>query len=301
MRVGTVQSVGTKVLPEVFRRFHELRPGVNIELEESHDPAILLSRVMDGELDVTFAEEPLPIGRFTTRHILDDPFVLMAPAGSPESALESVTVEHIATLPLIGYRNPSCLSLTIGIFDRLAETPRFVFQSDDNSTIQGLVGAGVGYALVPLLTTEPDDPAVTFVPIDPSARAAAHPRGVARRPASEPGAAGVRRRRRGGVRRPRSDRTGGVNDFLSVVAGVARRPALWSTATRQARRLAPNRWWRRRPFVPVPDRAWLRFRAETQYGEHGTGRLDPADVVVWLAWARATDRRNRPPTPQHRR
>jgi DNA-binding transcriptional LysR family regulator len=33
--------------------------------------------------------------------------------------------------------------------------PRIVFRSDDNGTIQGLVAAGVGIALVPLLTVEP--------------------------------------------------------------------------------------------------------------------------------------------------
>jgi hypothetical protein len=73
--------------------------------------------------------------------------------------------------------------------------------------------------------------------------------------------------------------------WRGVVAAVARRPALWPTASRQARRLAPRRWWARRPFLPVPDRAWLRFRAETQYGD--PDRVpDAADVVTWLQWAR---------------
>jgi hypothetical protein len=71
----------------------------------------------------------------------------------------------------------------------------------------------------------------------------------------------------------------------AVAAAVARRPRLWPAAAHQARRLAPRRWWRRRPFLPVPDRAWLRFRAETQYGdpEHPP---TPADVVAWLEWSR---------------
>ena len=34
--------------------------------------------------------------------------------------------------------------------------PNFVFRSDDNGTIQGLVGAGVGIALMPRLTVEPE-------------------------------------------------------------------------------------------------------------------------------------------------
>ncbi len=70
----------------------------------------------------------------------------------------------------------------------------------------------------------------------------------------------------------------------AVVGAVARRPRLWPTAARQARRLARRRWWARPPFAPVPDRAWLRFRAETQYGDPGRAP-DPDDVVTWLRWA----------------
>jgi hypothetical protein len=88
---------------------------------------------------------------------------------------------------------------------------------------------------------------------------------------------------------------------IGVVRQVTRRPSLWLAALRQAVRLAPERWWSRRPFVPVPDRSWLRFRAETQYGGDGGARLDGTDVVAWLAWAQATDRRNRPPLRGSRR
>lgn len=83
-----------------------------------------------------------------------------------------------------------------------------------------------------------------------------------------------------------------ADGWAGAVGAIARRPVLWPTAARQARRLAPTRWWRRPPFLPVPDRAWLRFRLETHYGSDT--RPDPHDVVVWLAWARAAERRNRP-------
>jgi hypothetical protein len=73
--------------------------------------------------------------------------------------------------------------------------------------------------------------------------------------------------------------------WLGVAAAVGRRPRLWSTAARQARRLVPPRWWARRPHLPAPDRAWLRFRTETQYGDPDH-RPEPDDVVAWLDWAR---------------
>jgi hypothetical protein len=66
---------------------------------------------------------------------------------------------------------------------------------------------------------------------------------------------------------------------------VLARPGLWSIALRQAGRLASPRWWSRVPFLPVPDREYLRFRFETQYG--ASGRPDPRDLVAYLEWCRS--------------
>jgi hypothetical protein len=65
---------------------------------------------------------------------------------------------------------------------------------------------------------------------------------------------------------------------------VLRRPHLWSTAVRQGFRLARPGWWRRPPFLPVPDADYLAFRMETQYGDDG--RPDARDVVTYLEWCR---------------
>ena len=70
---------------------------------------------------------------------------------------------------------------------------------------------------------------------------------------------------------------------------VAARPSLWPVAARQVRRLARDGWWRRPPFLPVPDPAYLAFRLETQYGAPDARPL-PADVVAYLRWCRAQDR-----------
>ena len=77
-----------------------------------------------------------------------------------------------------------------------------------------------------------------------------------------------------------------------VVRAVAARPSLWPTALRQLARMTPPRWWTRRPFLPVPDADYLRFRLETQYGfQPGSGDvMAPADVVVYLRWCQAFGR-----------
>ena len=57
----------------------------------------------------------------------------------------------------------------------------------------------------------------------------------------------------------------------------------------QAIRFAPDGWWRRPPFVPLPPVDLVRLRSETMYGDPAR-EPSPADVVVWLEWCRAQDR-----------
>jgi hypothetical protein len=71
---------------------------------------------------------------------------------------------------------------------------------------------------------------------------------------------------------------------MAVAGAVAARPRLWPAAVRQLRTLAPHGWWRRPPFLPLPDRDWMAFRLTTAYGDPGAA-LEPADVVAWLEWS----------------
>jgi hypothetical protein len=75
-----------------------------------------------------------------------------------------------------------------------------------------------------------------------------------------------------------------------VGPALAGRPDLWPVAAVTAVRLAPERWWRRWPPLPVPDASYWRFRMTTAYG--GSGDAVPAgkDVVEYLEWCRESHR-----------
>jgi len=78
---------------------------------------------------------------------------------------------------------------------------------------------------------------------------------------------------------------------IQSLGGVARRPDLWVTALRQARRTAPQGWWKHRPFLPVPSGEYLEFRLITQYGD-AAHRPQSGDVVRYLEWCRQWDRQD---------
>ncbi len=158
LRIGTYQSVGAKILPELMRRFGGDWPLVEIRLTESSDDGHLLTLVERGELDLAFAILPLPDGPFEAAELMRDPHVLLVQAGSPLAGRAvAPPLEEIARLPLIGYRQCRSAHQVEQHFRGIGLAPNVVFRSDDNGTVQGLVGAGVGAALVPLLSVDPSD------------------------------------------------------------------------------------------------------------------------------------------------
>lgn len=86
-----------------------------------------------------------------------------------------------------------------------------------------------------------------------------------------------------------SARPRAILGWLRIVLAVVGRPGLWLTALRQARRLARRGWWYRPPFLPLPGRAYLGFRAETQYGDQSHPPI-PQDVLNYLAWCQEMGR-----------
>jgi DNA-binding transcriptional LysR family regulator len=138
-------------------------------LHESRDCADLIHAVETGDIDITFIDiGPYDTGPLQVRRLLEDPMVLVAPAGAPEAGWPAAGIDDVAHLPMIGTRNPGCRQIIDDAFRQAAAVPTYVFRSDDNPTIQGLIGSGLAYAVLPLLTVDENDPRVAVVPIRPA-------------------------------------------------------------------------------------------------------------------------------------
>jgi DNA-binding transcriptional LysR family regulator len=163
LRVGAFQSVGAKVLPEVIRRFRSAWPAVEIELHEAHMDLELAGAVERGELDLAFVQLPLDNPSLETIEVLRDDYVLVTAPDSPLATGKRPSLREIAEQPLIGSRNCRSTELLVDQLRATGREPHFVFRSDENGMIQGLVGTGIGVAVVPRLAVDENDECVRVI------------------------------------------------------------------------------------------------------------------------------------------
>ena len=70
----------------------------------------------------------------------------------------------------------------------------------------------------------------------------------------------------------------------SLALRALRDPVTGVALLRVAWRFRRRGWWHRAPFLPLPDRTYLRWRMHTAYGEHDF--VPPAeDIIRYARWA----------------
>lgn len=81
--------------------------------------------------------------------------------------------------------------------------------------------------------------------------------------------------------------TNGTARWFSTRAAVAvlRRPRLWGVAAGAALTARRRGWWRRPPFLPLPDAGYLAWREHTAYGDGVRSEPEAvADLLAYLEW-----------------
>jgi len=166
IRIGAYQSVARTMLPLVLQELGADSDDVAFELRESNDDRILLELLERGELDVSFAELPLPDGPLEATRLLEDPFVLLVPEEHELALLDRpVTLEELAVQPLILFkcRSSGRIQDTFALHGLPASVVREV---EDGGTLLGMVLAGLGVGLMPRLAADIQGKPLVAVPVE---------------------------------------------------------------------------------------------------------------------------------------
>lgn len=149
IKLGAVASASQSVLPAVVKRLHSEHPNIRFEVTEGGSEMVRHG-VANGHFDAGLlvrvkGEEPDP-AHLTCIDILEGRLVLEIPEDHPLASQESVEAADLAGQPLIFFRRGSLLRT---MFDRFVEgiETRAVYFTDNASTAQALVRAGVGISI----------------------------------------------------------------------------------------------------------------------------------------------------------
>jgi DNA-binding transcriptional LysR family regulator len=156
LRVASFPSAGATLMPLAVAHFRERHPEVALTLAEG-EPEDIAPRLRAGEFDLALLFEfpgtrERPGLGLKSISLLEDPMYVALPAAhrlASKRALElpdlreQQWVQTSASSPCARHVVRSCLAAGF--------EPDVAFESDDYETIQGLVAAGVGVALIPRL------------------------------------------------------------------------------------------------------------------------------------------------------
>ncbi len=155
LRVASFPTAGATLMPLAIASFRSAYPAVELTLVEG-EPEDVAPRLRAGELDLAllfeFAGEELGREELTRTSLLEDPMYLALPHEHPLAARARLRLEDLAGEAWVQTaRASACARHVVRSCRAAGFEPNVAFESDDYQTVQGLVAAGVGVALIPEL------------------------------------------------------------------------------------------------------------------------------------------------------
>ncbi|MCX2971003.1 MULTISPECIES: LysR family transcriptional regulator [Streptomyces] len=175
VRLVSFPSASSTLVPAAVAALRAEHPGTRVSLTEAEPPrSVELLRA--GECDVALAfrypatGEPSEWDELAARPLLTDRLVGLVPDGHRFASARSVSITELAEEPWIA-GCPRCRRHLEDICEAAGFTPRIDFATDDYPAVVGLVGAGLGVAVLPELAVASVRPKGTrTVPLTPEVR-----------------------------------------------------------------------------------------------------------------------------------
>jgi DNA-binding transcriptional LysR family regulator len=155
LRMASFPTAGATLMPLAIATFRSSYPDVEVTLAEG-EPEEIVPRMEAGELDLAllfeFAGET-PLKEDITRvELLEDPMYLALPRDHVLAGRDRLRLQDLRAQAWVQTsRSSPCARHVVRCCHAAGFEPNVSFESDDYQTVQGLVAAGVGVALIPEL------------------------------------------------------------------------------------------------------------------------------------------------------
>ncbi|KNB50181.1 LysR family transcriptional regulator [Streptomyces caatingaensis] len=156
VRLVSFSSGSSMLVPTALAEMRAAHPGTLVSLVEAEPPRSV-EMLRAGDVDIALAFRYTEAGAewddLVVRPLLTDRLVGVVPEGHPLADAERVAIAEFADEPWIA-GCPRCRRHLVEVCENAGFTPRIDFATDDYPAVFGLVGAGLGVAVMPELAVE---------------------------------------------------------------------------------------------------------------------------------------------------
>jgi DNA-binding transcriptional LysR family regulator len=145
-------SVATQLLPDLLSGFRYNHPAIRFRLSQ-HDVKTMAQQLGKGTYDLCITSPPLQQAGVASISLLTEDIRLAVPTWHPLAERSSIRLQETAHEDFICLKPEHSLrQLTDSFCQQAGFRPQIVFESDEPSTIRGLIRAGLGIAFVPSIS-----------------------------------------------------------------------------------------------------------------------------------------------------
>ena len=172
LRVASFPSAGATLMPLAVATFRRGHPDVALTLAEG-EPEEIAPRLRAGEFDLALLFEfpgvrERPGKGLRTATLLEDPMHVALPADHRLASKRALRLPDLRGEDWVQTSAESpCARHVVRLCIAAGFEPNVTFESDDYETVQGLVAAGVGVALIPRLALTHVHPGVVVRELSP--------------------------------------------------------------------------------------------------------------------------------------
>ncbi|MGW8766620.1 LysR family transcriptional regulator [Streptomyces sp. NPDC055815] len=156
VRLVSFPSGSSTLVPTALAALRAAHPGTRVSLVEAEPPRSI-EMLREGDCDIALAFRygagQAEWDDLVVRPLLADRLVGLVPEGHRLAGAGSVGIAELADEPWIA-GCPRCRRQLVDVCEDAGFTPRIDFATDDYPAVVGLVGAGLGVAVLPELAIE---------------------------------------------------------------------------------------------------------------------------------------------------
>lgn len=156
LAVGAIPTIAPYLLPRVLQSFSAAHPEAQLSVAEDLTERLLAS-LLAAEIDLALMSTPVESREVEVEELMVEPLWLAVEASHPLAAGGPVPLEMLRSQPSVVLDGMHCLGEQVQSFCHGVGLDREpLCRANQLSTVQGLVGLGMGIALVPRMCAVQD-------------------------------------------------------------------------------------------------------------------------------------------------